>query len=404
MNVIIDARTTQDEIKYNGVGRYSRFTIEHLISEFPHTQYELIMYNCNSTLDEFLKTKRDNVRIIRIGEYNQEGIFNMIIHNLDLVFHFRLTKALLKTERKNTVFFSLYFWRGFPIYLLPTVVSIHDFALPRFNIYSTISPIHNIFRYIHYWLEGLRIYFCKKIVCDSEYTKTDFMKYFPIYNPNNVYPIHLGIEEDKESTDFEKYLPKDYKERKYFIYLGGGLTKNKNSKGVVDGYLEFANKLTKNGINRKSIPYLVIAGKNFSVEISRDALSFKKYIQSLGIEDLVEYTGFYEDNSRFPLVRNSLGYIHLSLFEGFGFGVAEAMRARVPVIAHKGSSYIEVVQDGGLLVDGTKPKEVGNAIYRIYKDRDFAIKLANRGYEISKEYDWKITARKTHDILKSCLT
>ncbi|MCK9368646.1 glycosyltransferase [Candidatus Dojkabacteria bacterium] len=399
MKVIIDARTTQDEIKYNGVGRYSRFIIEHLISDFPETRYELIMYDSDSTLDEFFKKERNNVRIIRIGKYNQTGFMHMILHNLDLVFHIRLTKALLKTNRKDAVFLSLYFWRGLPVLLVPTVASIHDFALPRYGIYSAISPIHNFLRFIHYWYEILRVYFCKAVICDSDFTRADIKKYFPLYNLKNVHTVNLGIEEDKESTDFKKYLPEDFKIREYLIYLGGALGKNKNSKGVVNGYAEFVKKLEKEGAERNKIPYLIISGKNFTDEVSREAKSFRRYVESTGINDLVWFTGYYDDNSRFPLVRNSFGYIHLSLLEGFGFGVAEAMRARVPVIAHKGSSYMEVVKDGGVLLNGENPEKVGLAIYKIYKDRRFANDIAQKGFEISKQYDWKITAKVTHDIL-----
>jgi glycosyltransferase involved in cell wall biosynthesis len=220
-----------------------------------------------------------------------------------------------------------------------------------------------------------------------------------LYNKNKIHTALLGIEEDKESKDFEKYLPKDYKTREYLIYLGGALGKNKNSVGVVNGYYEFVSELVKEGIEKKEIPYLVISGKNFTDEISRDATNFRKYIEDIGLKDLVCFTGFYDDNARFPLMKNSFGYIHLSTLEGFGFSVVEAMRAKVPVIAHRGSSYIEVVKDGGILLDGENPKGVGQAIYRIYKDRKYAQDLAQIGFEISKQYDWKITASKTHDIL-----
>lgn len=402
MQVVIDGRTTQDEIKYNGVGRYSRFIIEYLITQFPQTQYTLIMYSSPSTLDQFLQDHYKNVRVIRIGKYKDKGIISKTIHNLDLFFHIRLNIALHKIKEKDSIFFSLYFFRGLPVFRIPTVVAIHDFALPEFNLYSTISPIHNLIRKFQYWYELYRLPLCKAVLCSSSYTKKDLFKYFPKIDKKKVHAIHLGIQEDRgEEIDFEKYLPKDWEKRKYLLYLGGGLTKNKNSNGVVDGYSEFVSMLKNDGVKENEIPYLVIAGKNFSENFSRESKRFRRYVRKSNLEELVWYTGFYEDEQRWNLIDNCFGYIHLSLFEGFGFGVAEAMRAKVPVIAHKGTSYIELINKGGVLVDGKERVEVGKAIYKIYKDREFAKEISMIGHKESQKFTWEITALKTHDILKS---
>ncbi len=404
MKVLIDARTTQDEIKYNGVGRYSRFIIEYLIKNFADTTFGLILYNSPSTLDEFLKSKPRNVEIERIGKYESKGALNLISLNLDLIFHWSLNKVILKNQKKYDVFFAPYFWRGMPVFFLPTVVTIHDFALPRFNIYSTISPIHNILRMINYWMEIIRIYFAKYIICDSEFTKKDLFKYFGHLKQSIASVIYLGIEEDRNSgVDWKQYLPKDYEKRKYIIYLGGGLTENKNSIGVANGYADFVKKLLLSGVDRNDVPYLVIAGKNFTTEVSRDASKFRTAVDKNDVSDLIHYTGFYDDAARWPLVENAFAYIHLSTYEGFGFGVAEAMRAKTPVIAHNGSTYPEVVGDAGLLVDGKNSREVGEAIYKLYTDREYAKELGWKGYEQSKKFDWNITSKQTFEVLKSVL-
>lgn len=400
MKILIDARTTQDEIKYNGVGRYSRFIIEYLIQNNPETNFELIMYDGFSTLDEFLKTKHSNVNIFRIGEFNDKGGINLILHNLDLFFHIRLNKVLRKINRKDTVFFSPYFWKGLPVFKIPTVVTFHDFALPYFNIYSTISPIHNFLRFVHYWSELLRIYFAKHVICDSNYTYLDMFKYLPKLKKENVSEVLLGIHEEKKDVEYEKYLPSDWKKKGYIIYLGSGLTKNKNSEGVVKGYKEFLDILKNEKIKEEDFPYLVIAGKNFTDEVVKDAKKFRHLVMELGIEKYVHYSGFYDDDARWPMVRNAFAYIHLSIFEGFGFSVAEAMRAKVPVIAHNGTTYPQVVGDGGILVDGLKPHEVGQAIFKVFNDKEFAKKLALKGYEQSLKFDWNITAEKTFNIIK----
>ncbi len=399
MKIIIDARTTQDEIKLNGVGRYSRFIIEYLVRNFPNTKFELIMYEDDSTIEHLIGAF-ENLSVVRIGRYNEKGFVNMIKHNLDLVFHVSLNKALKIIDTSDTVFLSLYFWKGLPVFKIPTVSVIHDFALVVFNIYSTISPFHNILRFIHYWYELLRVYFAKHIIVDASFTITEMKKYLPFMNMSKVASVPLGIFEDKESGDVNQILPKDWKEKGYYIYLGAGLTENKNSRGVVNAYSQFINILKSKGKSIDDIPYLVIAGKNFTDEHAHQATEFRNYVKKIGIDQYVHFTGKYDDSIRWELVRNSIAFIHLSLYEGFGFAVAEAMRAKKPVIVHKGSTYIEVVGDGGILVDGKNPVEVANAMVKVFDDNKYAEEIAQKGYQKSLEYNWDITAKNTFKILK----
>lgn len=400
MKVIVDARTTQDEIKFNGVGRYSRLIIEHLVRNNPRDTFDLIMYDNPSTIDGLLHENPENVNVIRIGEYSENGFINMIIDNLDIVFHFRLNKALSKINTKRAVFFSPYFWKGLPVFHLPTVVTVHDFALPVFNIYSTISPLHNFIRKIHYWIELYRVYFAKEVLVDAKFTVSELLRYLPKLKRKNITEVLLGVYEDVGESDFEQYLPYDYKKRGYILYLGGGITENKNSKGVIDGYKDFINRLKDKDYKKDEIPYLVIAGKNFTSEHVSNSDKLKKYIEKLELKEFVHFTGKYDDIARWGLLRNSLAFIHLSLYEGFGFAVAEAMRAKIPVIAHNGSTYPEVVGDGGILVDGKNSKEVGNAIYKVFSNKKFAASIANKGYKKSLEYDWNTTAQETIDKIR----
>lgn len=401
MKIIIDARTTQDEIKYNGVGRYSRFIIEYLIKDFPNTQFVLLLYNNFSTLDSFINSKPKNLSIVRIGEYKEGRGVDLIKLNLDLFFHISLNKCLKNIDLSDAVFFSPYFWRGLPVNILPTVVTIHDFALPFFNIYSTISPLHNYIRKIHYNNEMKNVLKAKEIIVDAKFTLEDFLGRYPKYNKENIHEVLLGIEEDFGHSDFERLLPQDWMDRKYLIYLGGGVTKNKNSEGVLKGYLAFKEKLISEG--NTNYPYLVIAGKNFIDPNSKEAVEFKLLVTQLGLETDVHFTGMYSDFDRWELLKNSFAYIHLSIFEGFGFGVAEAMRAKIPVIVHNGSTYPEVVENGGLLVNGLDSEEVGNAIYKIFTDHNFANQLAKLGYAKSLEYNWHTTAKQTYNILSKAL-
>ena len=115
----------------------------------------------------------------------------------------------------------------------------------------------------------------------------------------------------------------------------------------------------------------------------------------MGLNENIHFSGYYDDVSKYSLLVSSIAFIHLSLFEGFGISVAEAMRAAKPVIVHNGTSYPEVVGDAGFLVDGTDPDQVAKVMYDIQIDKEKAKEIGLRARERSLMFDWKKTARET---------
>ena len=96
--------------------------------------------------------------------------------------------------------------------------------------------------------------------------------------------------------------------------------------------------------------------------------------------------------------------IHLSLYEGFGISLVEGMKSGTPVIAHNGSCYPEVVKRAGLLVDGLNEEGVGEAMYKVYKDKEFSSKLIEKGLQRAKDFSWEKTAKETYQFLKNSVT
>lgn len=390
MHLIIDCTTTQNQLKYNGVGQYTKHIVSRLI-ERDDIDITLLMFNGESTLDEYLKGK--SIHIHRLGKIRVSDYKNIF------TYIFKILPSIKKHKREDSVYFCPYFWIGIPSLHIPTVLMVHDFILPIYNIYSEQSVFHNLFRRIQYWLELYKARYCKAIITNSKCTTKDFSRYFPRYPKENIHTIYLDgeIKEDGNIGGWDSKLPRDYKERGYFIYMGGTPSMNKNSEGVVKGYREF---LTKVKHDRKA-PYLVIAGKNFTKEVDKRVSKFKSKIECLGLKENVIYTGFYDDAHAKPLLSNSISFIHLSLYEGFGIALVEAMRSGTPVIAHNGSCYPEVVKDAGILVDGLNAKDVGNAMYSIYTDSELRESLVSKGFDRAKDFSWEKTVDETVAVFNS---
>ncbi|KKR05759.1 MAG: Glycosyl transferase, group 1 family [candidate division WS6 bacterium GW2011_GWF2_39_15] len=400
MRIIIDATTTQNEWKSNGIGFYARNIITHLVKEHSDTKFILLMYDdLPSTIDEMFMVPLKNVEIKRIGKYIDKNLFHILWYVRQLFPGYLTVSSLKQVYEKGDIFFSPFFWGGLPL-RIPFVVAIHDFAFPKFNIYSQISIFHNLARAFTYWVEMFKTLRARAIITDAQFTVGEYHRYLPGYNMQKIFPIHLGLDMQNVESNIDHFLPKDWKERGYLIYLGGGYTRNKNTEGLIDGYAAYVSMCRESG---KEVPYLVIAGKNFTNPKDISIRKLHERILEKGVRGKVIFTGRYEDIERYSLLHNSLASIHLSLYEGFGFGALEGMKAGTPTIVHYGSCYPEVMKDGAIFVDGTNPREVANAILHVVNDRKTVKVIAKRGKEVASEYKWEKTARETYNVLVNAL-
>jgi len=383
VHIIVDCTTTQNQLNYHGIGKYTKHIVKGLIEN--GIDLTLLMFNGPSTIDEYIKSS--NVEVYRLGELRVSDYKNII------TYHTKILPAIRKVRRQDSIYFCPYFWIGVPSRHIPTVLMVHDMILPIFNIYSEKGYIQNLIKKGMYWLELYKARYCKAILSNSTQTTQDFRRYFPKYPKENIHTIFLDIETDSSNniSGWDSKLPKDYKQRGYFINMGSTLAKSKNSDGVIRGYREFLVKMK----NDKNAPYLVIAGKGFTKDENPSVIKFKDKIKCLGLKDNVIFLGFYEDTHIKPLLKNSISSIHLSLYEGFGIALVEAMRYETPIIAHNGSCNPEVLKDAGILVDGLNPKEVGNAMYKVFTDDKYREEVIEKGKERAKVFDWGITIEKT---------
>ena len=91
---------------------------------------------------------------------------------------------------------------------------------------------------------------------------------------------------------------------------------------------------------------------------------------------------------------------YVSLYEGFGLPVLEAMSMGTPVVASNVSSLPEVASDAALLVDPTDETAIADALRRVLTDRTLADDLRRRGRERAAEFSWDRTARATLDVYR----
>jgi glycosyltransferase involved in cell wall biosynthesis len=104
------------------------------------------------------------------------------------------------------------------------------------------------------------------------------------------------------------------------------------------------------------------------------------------------YLGYVPEEELAPLTAAATVFAYPSLYEGFGFPVAQAMAAGVPVVTSNLSSLPEIAGDAALLVDPRSPEEIRGAISRLLLSPGLREELAARGRLRANRFRWSTCA------------
>ena len=104
---------------------------------------------------------------------------------------------------------------------------------------------------------------------------------------------------------------------------------------------------------------------------------------------MVRYLGYIPEPDLAPLTAAAEVFVYPSLYEGFGFPVAQAMAAGVPVITSNVSSLPEVAGNAALLVDPRSQSELHTALARLLTSPELRISLAAAGRERARAFRWE---------------
>ncbi len=207
-----------------------------------------------------------------------------------------------------------------------------------------------------------------------------------------VHVIPSGI----DFSPFREKWPRDFLRREFSFapddFLVGIVAALEDHKGHT--YLIQASKILKAEAPR--IRIIVVGTGSLKMDLSRQA-------HDLGVEDIVYFLGFRED---VPRILASLDLFVLSSYlEGMGSSLLDAMASRLPIVATRTGGIPEVVIDKktGLLVRPRDPAALAQAILKLYRDRDLAGKLAERGFEaVHEKYSAEAMAWKVIDLYEQC--
>jgi glycosyltransferase involved in cell wall biosynthesis len=113
--------------------------------------------------------------------------------------------------------------------------------------------------------------------------------------------------------------------------------------------------------------------------------------------DGVRWLGEVADVELARLYRGARCVAYVSLYEGFGLPVLEAMACGAPVVAAATEALEEVADGAAVLVDPLDPEAIAAGLTEAIDRRD---ELRAQGLERAKAFDWREVARETVDVYR----
>lgn len=128
-----------------------------------------------------------------------------------------------------------------------------------------------------------------------------------------------------------------------------------------------------------------------------DISGVERLIAELGMFGRIRTVGRVSDGDLRALYAGARMTVYPSLYEGFGFPIAESMALGTPVVTSNVSSMPEVAGEAALLVDPHDVDELSAAIASLLGDDKLHALLRGKGIERVKRFTWEKSARETRD-------
>ncbi len=217
------------------------------------------------------------------------------------------------------------------------------------------------------------------IITISNFSKIDIIGQYKI-SKDKITVAHPGYNKEifhpQDPAKIKKSLKKYRLDEPYIIYIGT-IQPRKNLIRLFEAVSRI------DGLN------LVVVGKSSGE--GRQGWKYEEILDSpakLGIKERVVFIGFVPTEDLPYLISGSEALIQPSLWEGFGIPVLEAMACGTPVIVSNVSSFPEVVEGAGILIDPYSLDQIEQAIRTITSDKKLRQKYSRLGLERAKQFSW----------------
>jgi glycosyltransferase involved in cell wall biosynthesis len=222
-----------------------------------------------------------------------------------------------------------------------------------------------------------------RMIAVSACTRDDAVRVLGL-PPEKIEVIHSGIADaffDPPPAEIDRVRSR-YRLSRPFVLFIGTIEPRKNLDTLLDAFAALPTSL-------RGTHELVVAGPSgWAGEKTRARLGE------------VTYLGYVAEQDLAPLTAAATVFAYPSLYEGFGFPVAQAMAAGVPVLTSNVSSLPEVAGDAAVLVDPRRTSELRDALEHLLISESIRSDLAARGRRRAEQFRWERCAARSLEFFR----
>ena len=356
LNIAVDARPLV--IPHSGIGRYTANLLREFTSQqSPHRffLYSDRPFKLGYPLPDHWKVRAGAVRAAGLGTAFAQAFF----------------PAWALLDGINI------FWsprHQLPVLLPPQirkVLTIHDVVWKRFpQTMRRGGPL------VEALLTPLSLRLADHIIAVSKFTRSELLALFPGTGCKiNVVYSASSLRTDGVTGPCSLTLP-------YFLFVGSNEPR-KNIRGLLQAYLRYR-ELSLNRFD------LVIAGSD-----QWGDFRVIDFVRTNNLQSCVHLIQHTDDTTLRALYANTRALVIVSLYEGFGLPLVEAMQWGIPLIASNNSAVAEIAGNAALLVDPCDTDAIGHAFRRMTEDENMRSTLAYNSKIRGRQFSWKRAASET---------
>lgn len=359
MNIAIDA--TPLLVRSAGVKNYLYYWITHLrrlagrdtIRTFPHLP-ALAALDHNASIASPLRTW-SSLGALALSNYTPLPVLDFLTRGADVYHATVLTHRPPRHARLTATIHDMTAW---------TMPELHPSANRRAE--SSFAELARR---------------ADRLIAVSECTKEDAVRVLGL-DPAKITVIHSGVADAFFDPPAMDVRAKYDLLRPYVLFIGT-IEPRKNVDSLIDGFDALPRDL-------RETHDLVLAGPmGWASDATRAKLARARYLGYIPEPDLA------------PLTAAASVFAYPSLYEGFGFPVAQAMAAGAPVVTSNVSSLPEIAGDAALLIDPRSSSELRDALARLLSSPGLRADLIARARARADRFRWPRCAAQSLEFFRA---
>lgn len=271
---------------------------------------------------------------------------------------------------------------------VPTLLVIHDLAFVHFPKHLPLKFRYFLNRYTPKYAKR-----ANHIVTVSEFSKQDIIEQYGIPSEKISVVYNGAHQEYQELTYGEKEEVKNkYAQGCEYFVFAGALHPRKNIVALLKAFAKFKAK------QRSNMKMLIIGRFAWNSEDIQHEMETNPFKQ-----DIIHYDYMLVDELS-KVIGAAYALTFVSLFEGFGIPVLEALNCKVPVIASNRSSIPEVAGNAALYVNPDSVEDIATTMMAMYKDEHRRSVLSEACVPQAQKFSWDKSAKEFYLILETMMS